>query len=180
MRSEIDKEFIISQFSQYGKMVLRIAFQNTGNMTEAEDITQDVFLKLMKEDRNFTDEEHIKAWLIRVTINRCRDFMKSSRFRKNVAFTEENLDSNYFTEDCFSMQDKQIFVELGKLPPKYRNVLYLYYVEEYTVPEIGKLLSAKENTVSSWLRRAKKKLKLRMEGDNSYEQECLYYSNAKN
>lgn len=180
MGPKADNDFIISQFSQYGKMVLRIAFQNTGNMTEAEDITQDVFLKLMKEERSFTDEEHVKAWLIRVAINQCRDYVKSSRFRKNVAFTEENLESDYFTEDSFSMQDRQVFVELGKLPSKYRNVLYLYYVEEYTIPEIAKLLSAKENTVSSWLKRAKKKLKLRMEGENSYEQKCIYYSNAKN
>jgi RNA polymerase sigma-70 factor (ECF subfamily) len=175
-----ENEFIITQFSNYGRMVLRIAYQNTSNMSEAEDITQEVFLKLMKEVKSFTDDEHIKAWLIRVTINQCKDYFKSSRVRSNVAFTEENLSSEYYTDNCLSFADKQVFVELKKLPSKYRNVIYLYYIEEYTVPEIAKILASNENTVSSWLRRAKRKLKMNMEGDGDYEEGRLYYSNAKN
>lgn len=180
MKSSQDNEFIIAQFSRYGRMVLRIAYQNTSNMSEAEDITQEVFLKLMREDKIFTDDEHIKAWLIRVTINKCKDYFKSSRFRSNVAFTEENLSSVCHGDNLLNVEDKQIFAELKKLPSKYRNVIYLYYIEEYSVPEIAKILAANENTVSSWLRRARKKLKMNMEGESIYEKGSLYYSNAKN
>ncbi len=180
MKSPEEKNFVVTQFSRYGKMVLRIAYQNTGNMAEAEDITQEVFIKLMKETRDFTNEEHSKAWLIRVTINLCKDYFKSARFRKNVAFTEENLSGDYLTMECVNPEDKQVFKELRKLPANYRNVLYLYYVEEYSVPEIAKLLQTKKNTVSSWLRRAKKKLKFKLEGAEQYEEGRIYCSNAKN
>lgn len=181
MNSTADNEFVIKQFLQFGRMVLHIAFQNTCNMTEAEDITQEVFLKLMMENKSFQGEEHIKAWLIRVTINQCKDINKSARTRKNVALTEENLSSEYY-EVNFNLEDKQVFEELSKLPSKYKNVIYLYYYEEYTVPEIAKILDTKENTVSSWLTRAKRKLKmeLEMEGENSYGQKRIYCSNAKN
>ncbi|MDU6265559.1 MAG: sigma factor [Anaerocolumna aminovalerica] len=85
MKSSQDNEFIIAQFSRYGRMVLRIAYQNTSNMSEAEDITQEVFLKLIREDKIFTDDEHIKAWLIRVTIKiilNLRDFVVMLPLRK--------------------------------------------------------------------------------------------------
>lgn len=180
LKSSQDNEFIVAQFTRYGRMVLRIAYQNTTNMPEAEDITQEVFLKLMKEGKSFTDDEHIKAWLIRVTVNKCKDYFKSSRFRSNVAFTEENLTSECYTDNLLTVEDKQVFTELQKLPSKYRNVLYLYYVEEYSVPEIAKILESNKNTVSSWLRRAKRKLKMNMEGENIYEEGSLYYSNSKN
>jgi RNA polymerase sigma-70 factor (ECF subfamily) len=175
-----EKDFLVAQFLHYGKMVLRIAFQNTGNMQEAEDITQDVFLKLMKASDTLSDEEHIKAWLIRVTINQCKDYFRSCRFRNSVAYNEETLSSNYNMDDCFSLEDQQVLEELKKLPSKYRNVIYLYYIEEYSVPEIAKILSENKNTVSSWLRRAKRKLKLNLEGEYEYEKGSLYCSNAKN
>jgi RNA polymerase sigma-70 factor (ECF subfamily) len=180
MGSAKDNEFVITQFINYGKLVLRIAYQNTGNMSEAEDIVQEVFLKLIKEDKVFTADEHIKAWLIRVTVNQCRDYLRSSRLRKNVTYSEDNLSSPLYEEGRFNLEEKQIFEEVRKLPPKYRNVIYLYYIEEYTVPEIAKLLAAKENTVSSWLRRAKRKLRIEMEGGKEqYEEGSLYCGNAK-
>lgn len=180
MESAKDNEFIITQFVNYARMVLRIAYQNTGNRSEAEDITQEVFLKLLKEDRSFEDEGHIKAWLVRVTINQCRDYLRSSRYRKNVAYSEENMAAGLYEEGRFDPEEKQVFEEVRKLPQKYRNVIYLYYIEEYTVPEIARLLDARENTVSSWLRRAKRKLKMEMEGGKTYETKSLSYSNAKN
>ncbi len=174
MKSSEENEFIKQIFTNYGRMVLQIAYQNTADMSEAEDITQEVFLKLIRNIKDFNDNEHIKAWLIRVTINQCKDYFKSFRFRKNIAFTEENLSSEYYTDNYLDSGDKQVFEELKKLPPKYRNVIYLYYIEEYTVPEIAKLLASNENTVSSWLRRAKKKLKMNMEGEGIYEEGRLY------
>ncbi len=180
MKSSEGNEFITAQFSLYGRMVFRIAYQNTANISEAEDITQEVFLKLMTEVKRFADDEHIKAWLIRVTINKCKDYFKSSRFRSNVALTEENLSLAYASDNCLDLEDKQVFAELKKLPPKYRNVIYLYYIEEYTVPEIARLLAANENTVGSWLRRARRKLKMNLEGEGRYEAGNLYCSNAKN
>jgi RNA polymerase sigma-70 factor (ECF subfamily) len=134
----------------------------------------------MREIKSFSGEEHIKAWLIRVTMNACKDYFRSSRYRNTVAFTEENLLSGNDTESSLDLEDRQVFEELKKLPAKYRNVIYLYYMEEYSVPEIAKILASNENTVNSWLRRARKKLKMNMEGDSPYEQGSLYCGNAKN
>lgn len=177
MKSSVDNDFIIQQFSQYSRMVLRIAFHNTSNMTEAEDITQEVFLKLMKEKNGFVDEEHCKAWLIRVTINRCKDYLKCSRHNHNVPFIEENLGTEHFNADLFDAGDKQVFVEISKLPINLKNVIYLHYIMGYTITEISNLLDKNENTVSSWLRRAKKKLRFSMEGDEMNESRKLYNGN---
>ncbi len=180
LRSLEENEFIVTQFSRYGRMVLRIAYQHTTNMSEAEDITQEVFLKLINAEKDFTNDEHIKAWLIRVTINLCKDYFKSSRFRSNIAYTEENLTSECYVDHHPRFGDHPVFVELKKLPAKYRNVMYLYYIEEYSVPEIAKILASNVNTVGSWLRRAKRKLKMNMEGEDIHEEGRLYCSNAKN
>lgn len=169
MKSFVDNEFIIQKFTQHSKMVFRIAFHNTSNIAEAEDITQDVFLKLMKEKNKFTDEEYCKAWLIRVTINRCKDYLKSSRHKRNIPFSEENLDTAHYKSDYFNAEDNQVLAEISKLPLKQKNVICLYYLIGYKISEIASILNTNENTVRSWLRRAKIKLKFNMEGEEQYE-----------
>jgi len=135
----------------YADMVLRIAYQNLKNKTDAEDITQEVFIRLVQTNA-FENEEHIKAWLIRVTINLCKDFRKTAWFRKRTSLT---------TTDWlpFSEEQQGLLEELWQLPSKDRNIIYLYYYEGYSVPEIARILHKNENTLSSQLSRAKKKLK---------------------
>jgi RNA polymerase sigma-70 factor (ECF subfamily) len=146
-------------------MVIRIAYQNTGNPTDAEDIAQEAFMKLIKAPE-FNDEAHIKAWLIRVTINLCKDFKRSFWQKRTGPLTE---DWQHFTDT-----QESILEEIMNLPRHYRNAIYLYYYEGYNVPEISKILIVKENTVSSWLTRARKKLKnLILEGGYQHEQERL-------
>lgn len=134
----------------YADMILRIAYQNLKNKADAEDVMQEVLLRFMKEEE-FVDEGHLKAWLIRVTINLCKDTNKSAWNRKTEGFAQRNEPSH--------KDESQVLGELWDLPIPYRNVVYLYYYEEFTVPEIAKILKRKENTVSSWLTRARKKLK---------------------
>ena len=137
-------------------MVVRIAYQHTGNQSDAEDIAQETFIKLMCSPES-TDEEHLKAWLIRVTINLCKDFKRSFWQRRIDPLTDEQQSS-------VSVQES-VLEEIMSLPKHYRNVIYLYYYEGYTVPEISRILMEKENTVSSWLTRARRKLKnLMLEG----------------
>lgn len=131
-------------------MVVRIAYQNLKNQADDEDVTQEVFIKLLKQP-DFNDEEHLKAWLIRVTINQCKDLRKSAWFRKR-----QPLDEQWKPRG-----EKQLGIldEIWKLPKDDRNVIYLYYYENYTVPEIARILGKNENTISSRLTRARKKLK---------------------
>jgi len=139
----------------YSDMLLRIAYRNVKVLADAEDITQEVFIKLIQRDKGFESPEHEKAWLIRVTVNQCRDFLKSERRKKETALgtgidipaAEEKTSGTEVTEAVMC------------LPEKYRNVLYLYYYEGRTVPEIARYLQSRDNTVSSWLHRAREQLK---------------------
>lgn len=135
---------------QYTNMLLRIAYQNLKHSVDAEDVVQEVFMKLIKQPE-FQDEQHLKAWLIRVTINLCKDFNKSAWRRKIEPLTD--------IMEPLQEEQQNVLDEVFKLPEHYRNVIYLYYYEDYSVHEIADILHKKENTVRSQLTRAKRKLK---------------------
>lgn len=153
----------LEAFRKYGDTVLRTAYACTGNYSEAEDITQEVFLKLHTGKYNFSDETHLKAWLIRSAINRGKSYHRSWK-KKERSSLEEISESELKSE--FEEKDHDISREIEELPEKYRSVLYLYYYEEYNIREISEILSKNENTVSSLLQRARKKLKERLEEGN--------------
>lgn len=136
---------------QYADMIYRIAFHNLKNPADTEDIFQEVCLSLLTKNAPLYDENHIKHWLIRVTINKCRSFHKSvwqSRTESLSSYTE-----------LIAPEASMVMDELNSLPTHYRNVIYLYYYEEYTIPEIAEILGKSKNTISSQLQRARKKLK---------------------
>jgi len=146
---------------RYADMVVRIAYHNLKNQSDAEDIAQEVFIKLLKQP-GFNDDGHLKAWLIRVTVNQCRDFKKS--------FWQRNARPLLDEWPVFDQQQQHVLEELWKLPPDHRNVIYLHFYEGYTLAEIAKMLGKNKNTVGSWFARAKKKLKnLLTEGDVYHE-----------
>ncbi|MBQ7810554.1 MAG: sigma-70 family RNA polymerase sigma factor [Clostridia bacterium] len=143
---------------EYADMIYRIALQNLKNTADAEDIFQDVCLTLLTKNAPLFDDVHIKNWLIRVTINKCKNFSKSLWQNKTepLDLSRENPEtpSNPITELVYS------------LPQKYRNIVYLYYYEDYTVAEIAEILGENKNTINSRLQRARKKLKeILEEGD---------------
>ena len=140
----------------FSDMIYRIAYQNLFHISDAQDVVQDVFLKLLKhKEPCFQDDEHLKSWLIRVTINQCLDYKKSF-FRRNTVPMES------FDIPC-EPEEHKIMEELYQLPADYRNILYLYYYEEYTIKEIAEILGRKQNTVNSKLTRGRKRLKKLME-----------------
>ena len=134
----------------YSDLLLRIAFQYTRKRESAEDCVQDCYLKLIKQ-KNFHSEEHLRAWLIRVTINRCKDEMKSSYHQK-----VSQLDKDYAAP---SEDKEELKHELSRLAPLEQNVLYLYYYEDYTIKEIAGIYKKTENAVTIILSRARQKLK---------------------
>ena len=137
---------------KYSNMILQIAYQNVLNSSDAEDITQEVFIKLMKNIKKIDNNEHLKAWLIRVTINLSRDYTKSF-WRKNIIKIDESI--KYFDKE----EDNEILREIAKLKPIYRNIIYLFYYQGYKINEIASILKMNQNTVSSNLTRARKELK---------------------
>ena len=142
-------------FKQYTDTVYRVALHNSTNFSDAEDVTQEVFIKLLETNKAFRDSEHLKAWLIRVTINLCRDKMKKMSRETLVEAVVCNNSSEVGND---------ILNAVKALPENYRNTIYLHYYEGYTAKEIGRILDAKENTVLSWLSRGREVLRKELDG----------------
>lgn len=136
---------------RYYKMVYRLAFARTGRREDAEEITQEVFLRFLHKAPEFTSEEHQKAWLLRVTVNCCNSILRSF-WRRQVGELTEDVP---FEEK----EDLLLYRELQKLPEKYRQVIHLFYYEEMSVAEIAGLLHGKESTIRTQLTRARAMLK---------------------
>jgi len=146
---------------RYSDMLFRITWLHLRNKSDAEDIAQDVFFKLVKKQRIFESDEHEKAWLIRVAINLCKDRLKSAWFGKTVVF-EENL---YNT----TPEKQEVLSSVLELPVKYRSIVLLFYYENYTIAEIAEIIGRKETTIGSQLHRARKMLKIKLEEDFANE-----------
>ena len=138
-------------------MVYRIALNYFRVPADAEDAAQTVMLRLWQSDGNFADEEHLRRWLVRVTLNVCRDVSRSFWRRRTVSLEE-------CRESVFADGEHQrLYQEVMALPAKYRLPLYLYYYEGYAVAEVGELLGLKTSTVQTRLARAREKLKRQLE-----------------
>ena len=144
---------------RYSDMVLKVAYQNTRDLQESEDIVQEVFLALFSRPLP-KEEEHLKAWLIRVTLNKSRSFLRSAR-RKVQPLDESLAPAERLAaerpEPSFTRDD--VLEQLFSLPEAERNALYLHYYEWYSAKEIGKFLKKSENAVYILLSRGRAKLK---------------------
>lgn len=150
-------------------MVYRISFHYFGNREDAEDVSQDVFMKLFSSKINLEDEELVKAWLIRVTTNTCHSYFRNP-FRRRRTDIDESEWMN-MTGDGLSEQEivnrKVIMDAVLSLPEHYRIIVYLFYYEEYSIGQISNILKIKETTVQTRLSRARDKLKGVLERDFS-------------
>ena len=152
---------IINAVNKYADYVRRICFMYLRNRADVEDVFQEVFLKLLLHGDDFESENHKKAWICKITINKCKDLCKSF-WRRNVKPID---DYEIPTEDKI---EGDLFQMVLSLPPKYKDVIYLFYYEGYNAPQIAKLLNQKENTTYSNLRRAREHLKRKL-GGSEYE-----------
>ena len=144
---------------KYLKMVYRISFHYFGNREDAEDVSQDVFLKLYSHNTKFESEEELKAWLIRVTTNTCHSYFRNP-FRKTEIDEKEieNIVGSSSSEQEI-INRKVVMDAVMSLPERYRIVVYLYYYEEYSICQISNTLNIKETTIQTRLSRAREKLK---------------------
>jgi len=138
----------------YSNMVYRLAFSQTRDKNTSDDIYQEVFYRYIKKEPQFETEEHRKAWFIRVTINCCKTLWTSSWIKKTTA-----LDENIVFEMFETKEENHLHYELKKLPTKYRAVIHLFYYEDLSIEDIGKILNRKSSTIRTQLTRARYKLK---------------------
>ena len=143
--------------------LLRLAYSYTKNLSDAEDIIQEVFIKLYENFSKFNDEDHLKKWCIKVTINKCKNLYFSSWQRKIKYLTK--IDEN---KSSLILPENNLLTAILELPKKYRIVIILYYYNGYKIKEISQILKIKETTIKTQLKRAKNKLEiiLKEEGNN--------------
>lgn len=157
MRSEHQ---VNQAIGRYADMVQRICLLHLKNPHDTEDIFQKVFLKYTLYSGTFENSEHEKAWLIRVALNACKDFLRDY-YRKNKV----SLETLSETPITGQQENRELLEAVLSLPPKMKDAIYLFYFEGYTGPEIGKIMRKSENTVYTLLARARAKLKELLGGD---------------
>lgn len=149
------------EIQRINKMVYRYALLTLKSPEDAEDITQEVLYRYVMSTTMFENDEALKAWLYKVTINLCRNLRTNSWYKKRVVLDDEFWNTvPSKTEEV----DESLLEVIHSLPLKYSEVVLLFYYEEYTVPEIAVLLGKKENTIYSLLNRARKLLKKKIGG----------------
>ena len=147
-----DQQFVpLAQ--RYMDTIFRIAYSYLRSQADADDVTQDVLIQLYKTDTAFESDDHLKHWLIRVTVNRCKNIFRSPwRKVEDIADYENSL-----TFDA--PEHRELFDAVMALDKRYRLPVLLYYYEGYSQKEIAGLLGVPEETIRTWLFRARGKLK---------------------
>ena len=157
MRSERE---MAEAIQRHGDMVRRLCMVHLKNYADTEDIFQTVFLKYALASVSFDSEEHEKAWLIRVTLNACRDLLRSV-FRSRTVSLEELVEQ----PARLPADHREVLEAVLSLPARYRDVVYFHYYEDYTAPEIARILGKNVNTIYTRLTRAKGLLREKLGGE---------------
>lgn len=145
-------------FQKYYSLIFRVAFTQVKSHADAEDIMQEVFVKVLRYQPVFESDDHEKAWMIRTTLNLCRDFHKNKWNQATMGMENIREEEKTYMKVPYLEQDDTLWAVLS-LEEKYSQPLYLFYYEDYAVKEIAEVLSVPENTVKTNLRRGREALK---------------------
>nr|WP_319489135.1 RNA polymerase sigma factor [uncultured Caproiciproducens sp.] len=148
-------DHLSEKYDLYGNMLFKLCMVILCNREDAEDVVQDTFAKYLQKCPEFHSLEHEKAWFIRVAANGSRDKRRRFFFRKTVSLEE-------IGEYAETSEQIEVLEQLMELPPNYKTILYLHYVEGYKIREISDILGMGENAVKVALHRGREKLKLQM------------------
>ena len=138
----------------YADIVYRIAYSYTYTKVDSEDVLQNVFLKLFQSKQSFNSEDHLKQWLMRVTVNECHNLHRTFWKRKIHLAEIEKPVQNFLSDEEIDLHSAML-----KLPSEYRIIIHMYYYEGYKTKEISKILQMKEATVRTRLARGRERLK---------------------
>ncbi|MCM3364993.1 MULTISPECIES: sigma-70 family RNA polymerase sigma factor [Niallia] len=172
LQTDIDKkEKLHYLITLYGNDVLKISYIYLKNIQLAEDVTQDVFLRCLEQLDNFKGNSSYKTWVIRITVNRCKDVLKSWSYRNLILLESfsyfKDKNTNY-VDPLHNTEDYSLSEKVMQLPIKLREVIILFYYEDFTIDEISKILKINPNTVKSRMHRGRERLKkIILEGRNN-------------
>ena len=145
-------------FREYYTLIYRVAFTQIKGHIDAEDILQEVFVRILRYQPQFENKEHEKAWLLRTTMNLCKDYIKSKWHSTTVSLDMiPEAEKSYFKVP-FIEEDDTLWAVL-QLPEQYRNTLYFFYYEDYSIKEIADIFDQPKNTIKTNLKRGREKLK---------------------
>lgn len=166
---QIDNEQLSECIDRYGKLIVRIAYAYLKDRQLAEDVCQDVYIKFCCERKSFQDDAHERAWMIRVTVNRCKDICKSAWKRRVQMRSDDMPEESRWEDDPEVISEKEeharfVFEQVSLLKSPFKTVIILYYYEDLSTNEIAQALKIPKATVRSRLKRAREKLKILMEG----------------
>lgn len=151
---KVDSSNIETYFQQYKDNIFAIGFNYFKNEIDADDVVQETFLKLFKSNKDFESKDHLKHWLIRVAVNECKRVTLSSWVKRKVSIDE------YAESLSFEIpEESELFSAVMELPKKYRQVIHLYYYEDFSIREIADIMNISETAVSTQLLRGRKKLR---------------------
>ena len=155
--------------SMYGDMVFQLARSRLRIREDAEDVSQEVLYRYARNAGKIQSEEHCQAWLVRVTLNLCSSYYRSAEYRHHASMTDA-VKAQAADDDAGRAVDERIDyldvrAALARLPGKYRDVLHLYYYEEWPIQTIAQALDKREGTVKSLLFRGRKRLARQLGGD---------------
>ncbi|MDR0947181.1 MAG: sigma-70 family RNA polymerase sigma factor [Ruminococcus sp.] len=162
-------EYIKYVLDTYSDMLLKLCYTYTKSTADAEDLVSDVLMSLIKREIPFESAEHEKAWLLRLAINRSKNFVKSGWFRHRISL---DLDENRAQAEEIPANEtveNPVLEAVLSLPEKYRTPIHMFYYGGYSLKEIGKILGKKEATVGTLIARARKLLKDVMFDDEAAE-----------
>ena len=150
----IDLEQTIEKYSD---LIYRTNFLILRNSHDAEDVMQETFIKYMRTDVEFRDEEHKKAWLLKVSQNKCKDMLRFHKVHAYIPY--EEIQEHIVSHDFLDVEDIEEVLDIAKLSYKYKSVILIYYIEGYSVKETADILGITESAAKSRLKRAREKLK---------------------
>ena len=160
MNTYKSEEFLSASIDRFGDSVYRLALCRLDSEADAEDVFQEVFLRLFKSNTDFNDNEHLKAWLLRVTIQRCNDFHRAVNRRQT-----ENIDDCRELSPNIPQDYSELWSAVNSLPDNQRTAVHLFYAEGYSTEEIAEVMDCQPSTVRTWLHRGRKELKTMLEED---------------
>jgi RNA polymerase sigma-70 factor (ECF subfamily) len=157
---------------KHANTVYRIALAQTRNRDDAQDVFQEVFLRLVRSQKKISSEEHLKAWLIRVTVNCCKTHFANAFRRRTVDLSDEI--------PYIPPEELGVLQEVLSLPEKYRAIIHLFYFEDLSVNDIAQTLRMKSSTVKSHLFRARNMLREKLKGGDMFDEPSIQKSDAAN
>lgn len=161
---QIDSQEADRLVNTYSDLILRLSYTYLHSTFDAEDICQSVLYKYLASGQSFENTDHEKAWIIRTTINACKDELR--KFHRKAIPLDENVENA-----APEVLSSKVLDAVMELPQNYREAIYLFYIEGYSISEIAKLLSESKTSVAAHLSRGRKKLreKLERKRHESYE-----------